>query len=156
VKERPEMRKPKKAKRVKLEALPKIRRRLLRLWKEAVRAQFSNRCAVTGVKDKEMVNGKPTILCSHHLESYQMTPALRYDPMNGILLSSAAHKYHRNSAHKGNIWFTEWLRTKHPDRYAYVLEHRDDPINLNDRETLARLERYLLAIIPSLKRLSSD
>jgi hypothetical protein len=140
VEEKTKMRKPKKAKRVKLEALPKIRRRLLRLWKEAVRAQFGNCCAVTGVKDKEMVNGKPTILNCHHLESYRMCAFLRYDPMNGILLSPSAHKYGRNSAHQGPIWFAEWLRNNKPMQWAFVLNNRDKLIDLNDRETLATLE----------------
>ena len=145
------MRKPKKAKRVKLEALPKIRRRLRKLWTLAVRAKFRNRCAITGIEHGAVgSNGKPAILNCHHLETYRMCPALRYDYVNGILLSPSAHKYGRNSAHQGCIWFAEWLRTKRPEQYAYVLKHRDDVVDLNSREYLYAIETRLNSIIDLL------
>ena len=80
---------------------------------------------------------------AHHLENRNTCRALKFDEMNGILLCPSHHKFGKNSAHKGGIWFAEWLRTHYPAHYAYVLAHRDDEMNLNDRETLARLEDML-------------
>ena len=130
----PHMTKKKKQRRKKLEPLARIRRRLMRLWTARVGDAWGHRCAVCGS------DSTPN---AHHLENRNTCRALRYDVMNGVLLCPSHHKFGKDSAHKGGIWFAEWLRTNHPDRYAYVLAHRNDDMNLNDRETLARLESML-------------
>lgn len=113
----------------------------MRLWTARVGDEWGHKCAVCGSESTPN---------AHHLENRNTCRALRYDPMNGVLLCPGHHKFGRNSAHKGGIWFAEWLRVHHPERYAYVLMHRDDAeINLNDRETLARIEAYLRAPTPA-------
>jgi hypothetical protein len=132
-------------KKPKLESKAKIRRRLFKLWSKKVMLIHNNVCAVTGAKRGELVGGKPVILDAHHLENRSSIPALRFEILNGIALTKSSHKFGKNSAHKGSIWFAEWLRQHRPKQYAYVLAHRDDPIDLDDRDTLAKLEIKLSA-----------
>ena len=106
----------------------------MRLWTARVGEDWDHVCAVCGS------DSTPN---AHHLENRNTCRALRYDPMNGILLCPSHHKFGKDSAHKGGIWFADWLAKHHPDRLAYVLAHRNDDINLNDRETLARIEASL-------------
>lgn len=127
-------RKTKRVKRRKLEPLARIRRRLMRLWTARVADEWGHRCAVCGSESTPN---------AHHLENRNTCRALRYDPMNGILLCPSHHKWGRNSAHKGGIWFADWLMRNHPDRFAYVLANRDREIDLNDRTVLAELEGRL-------------
>jgi hypothetical protein len=138
------MKKKIKVKKIKLESKAKIRRRLFKLWSQKVMLIGGNVCAVTGaVRGSINTDGKPVILDAHHLENRSTCPALRFDLLNGIALGKSAHKFGRNSAHKGTIWFAEWLRTNRPKQYAYVLAHRDDPINLEDRDVLYAIEKKL-------------
>jgi len=99
---------------------------------------------MTGTVKGTIINGKPAILDAHHVE-HRTCQSLRYNATNGILLTKSAHKFGRNSAHRGMIYFAEWLRTNRPLQYAYVLEHRNDPINLDDRDALYALEAKLKA-----------
>ena len=134
------MRAKKKLKRKKLEPLARIRRRLMRLWTAKVAEQWGHRCAICG--SENLPN-------AHHMENRNTCRALRYDPMNGILLCPSHHKWGKDSAHKGGIWFADWLIKHHPDRFAYVLHHRTDDINLNDRKVLAALEASLQPAAPT-------
>ena len=134
-----------KIKKQKLESKAKIRRRLYRLWSQKVMLLNGNACAVTGTKNGEIIDGKPAILDGHHLENRITCQALRFDALNGIALNKRSHKFGRNSAHKGPIWFAEWLRTHRPLQYAYVLAHRNDPIDLENREVLYAIEEKLKA-----------
>ena len=108
----------------------------MRLWTARVGDEWGHKCAVCG---------SDSLPNAHHLENRNTCRALRYDPMNGVLLCPSHHKFGKDSAHKGGIWFADWLRRHHPGRLDYVLAHRLDEINLNDRATLARIEAYLRA-----------
>ena len=124
----------KKAKKKRLEPTARIRRRLMRLWTECVHLEFGGKCAVCGS------TSTPN---AHHLENRNTCRALRYDPSNGILLCPSHHKFGKDSAHKGGIWFADWLLKHRPYQFAYVLEHRNETVNLNDREVLAEIEARL-------------
>lgn len=128
------MKKKARKKRKRLEPVARIRRRLMRLWTARVHSDWGGKCAVCGS------TGTPN---AHHLENRNTCRALRYDPMNGILLCPSHHKFGKDSAHKGGIWFASWLLENHPDRFRYVIAHRDDDINLNDRDTLCQIEARL-------------
>ena len=134
------MKTKKKKRRKRLEPLARIRRRLMRLWTARVGEDWKHVCAVCGSASTPN---------AHHLENRNTCRILRYDPMNGILLCPSHHKFGKDSAHKGGLWFADWLRRNHPDRLEYVLAHRNDEINLNDRETLAKIEAYLKAPQPA-------
>lgn len=131
----------------KLESKARIRRRLFRLWSEKVQTLHGHACAISKTKRGDVIDGAPAILDAHHLEDRRMCPALRFDALNGILLTKRHHKFGKNSAHRGGLWFFRWLSEHRPLQLAYVLEHRDDVVNLEDREVLAEIERKLKAPI---------
>jgi hypothetical protein len=134
----------KKVKKQKLESKAKIRRRLFKLWSQKSLLIHNETCAITGMKRGEIINGKPAILDCHHIEN-RTNASLRFAIENSIILSKTAHKFGRNSAHRGMIWFSEWLRINRPKQHAYVLAHRDDPIDLEDRDVLYAIEAKLKA-----------
>lgn len=137
--------KSKKGKRKRLESLPRKRRRLMRLWTERVHEVNGGVCAVCGKRHGEVdpATGKPCYLNAHHIEPRATCAALRYDVMNGILLCPSCHKFGRNSAHKGMIWFVTWLMNNSRGQYDYVMAHRDDVVNVNDRAYLDSVEEKL-------------
>lgn len=135
----------KKSKRIRLEPLAKIRRRLMRLWTERVHRDQDGLCAVCEKRHGEVdpKTGKPTFMNAHHIEPRATCARLRYDPMNGILLCPSHHKFGRDSAHKGTVWFADWLQKNRPQQYAYILAHRNENVNVNDRAYLAQVEAML-------------
>ena len=134
----------KKIKKQKLENKPKIRRRLFRLWHDKVMLLNGDKCAVTGIANgADVADGKQAILDAHHIECKEANPSLRFDAMNGIALNKSSHKFGRNSFHKAPLWAAEWLRANRPKQYAYVLAHRNDPIDLEDRDVLYAIEAKL-------------
>ena len=133
-------------KKQKLENKAKIRRRLFRLWHDKVMLLNGDKCAVTGIiNGATNAEGKASILDGHHLECKEANPSLRFDALNGIALSKSSHKFGRNSFHKAPLWAAEWLRANRPKQYAYVLAHRNDPIDLEDRDALYAIEARLKA-----------
>lgn len=139
------MGKTKKQKKKRLEPLPKIRRRLMRLWTSKVHNIYNGKCAICGKVHGEVdpKTGKPSYMNAHHIEPRATCAALRYDPMNGILLCPSCHKFGRNSAHKGTIWFITWLMKNRRDQYEYILIHRDDVVDINNRDYLKSVEDKL-------------
>lgn len=135
---------PAKPKKVKLESKAKIRRRLFKLWHSKVMLLNGDKCAITGIVNGSINSqNKASILDAHHIECKEVNPSLRFDAMNGIALSKSSHKFGRNSFHKAPLWAAEWLRINRPLQYAYVLAHRDDIINLEDRDILYSIEAKL-------------
>lgn len=114
----------------------------MKLWTERVHEIHGHKCAICGKVHGEVdpKTGKPSYMNAHHIEPRATCAALRYDPMNGILLCPSCHKFGRNSAHKGTIWFITWLMNNRPEQYEYVLKHRDDVVNINDRAYLESVE----------------
>lgn len=134
----------KKVKKQKLESKPKIRRRLFKLWHDKVMLLNGNKCAITGILNgSPLPDGKKAILDAHHIECKEINPALRFDALNGIALNKSSHKFGRDSFHKAPLWAAEWLRVNRPKQYAHVLAHRNDPIDLEDRDILYAIEAKL-------------
>lgn len=135
-----------KPKRKKLEKKTTIRNRLMRLWVDKVRILHGDRCAVCGRSYGDVdAKGKTCFLNAHHIDSRNTNPRLRWDAMNGILLCPKHHKFSKNSAHKGSIWFITWLMKYRWNQYVYIMSHRDEPIDIDDRATLSAIEERLRA-----------
>lgn len=136
-----------KKKRRKLEKKTTIRNRLMRLWVEKVRKLGGDVCAVCGrpYGDPDPKTGKGCFLNAHHIDSRKANPRLRWDALNGILLCPKHHEFGLNSAHKGSIWFITWLMTHRWAQYQYVMDHRLEVIDVEDRGTLASIEERLRA-----------
>jgi hypothetical protein len=131
-----------KPKKKKLESKAKIRRRLMKKWSEAVAKAYDNKCAMCGIA-KDLTADKKVVLDAHHIAPRQINPYLRFDPYNGILLCKSHHKFGKHSAHKDMIGFVSWLQENDPDKYKYILDNKDMPIDLEDRDTLYALESKL-------------
>lgn len=136
--------KPKPKKRKRLEKKTTIRNRLMRLWVEKVRILHGDRCAICGRAYGDVdAKGKECFLNAHHIDSRNTNPRLRWDALNGILLCPKHHKFSKNSAHKGSIWFITWLMKYRWNQYVYIMSHRDEPINIEDRNVLYSIEESL-------------
>ena len=139
--------KPKrKPKRKKLEKKTTIRNRLMRLWVEKVRVLHGDRCAVCGRAYGDVdAAGKACYLNAHHIDSRNTNPRLRWDALNGILLCPRHHKFSKNSAHKGSIWFITWLQKYRWNQYVYIMSRCDEPIDIENRDILYAIEENLKA-----------
>ena len=113
-----------------------LRRRLLRLWSEAVRRRDGCKCIYCGSTEKPQ---------AHHLCPKSCKDSkLRYDIMNGVTLCSLHHKYsNKISAHKSPIIFAEWLRNNRFEQYNYVLDNYNEEIDLDNLEVLLSIEKEL-------------
>jgi len=80
-------------------------------WKETVRSDWNNKCAVCG---REGENNK---LDTHHIiygESKWTNSNL------GILLCSKHHRFSYDSAHKGAFIFYRWFEKEYPLKAALI------------------------------------
>jgi hypothetical protein len=86
-------------------------------WGQHVHSRYS-RCAVN-----DHCAGN---LEAHHLLSRSIR-ATRHDPENGVILCSLHHKYSPHlSPHAAPLQFAEWLRVNLPEKYEWVMAHRND------------------------------
>lgn len=128
----PKLHRPKK------ESTKTITTRLYKTWASIVHAYYGDRCAICG-KD----NSKDAPLNAHHIMPRQMFSGLRFDPQNGIALCPRCHKMGKFSAHKGGLWFAEWLRAHEPKRYEHCLRHANDELDCKNRMELYDVEEDL-------------
>lgn len=147
---KPKAKKPRipKLHRPKKESTKTITTRLYRTWAAIVHAYYGDRCAICG---KE--NSKDAPLNAHHIMPRQMFSGLRFDPQNGISLCPKCHKMGKWSAHKGGIWFAEWLRNHAPKKYQHCIANAVFELDCKDRMKLYDVEedlheRYCDAIMP--------
>lgn len=121
------------------ESTKTITTRLYRKWAEIVKAKSGRKCAICGEPDS-----KEHPLNAHHIMPRQNFSALRFDPINGIALCPKCHKFGKFSAHKGGIWFADWLYKNEKPRYVYLINEIDkEDLDCRDRETLYRHEAWL-------------
>jgi 5-methylcytosine-specific restriction endonuclease McrA len=138
----PKLHRPKK------ESTKTITTRLYKTWAAIVHGYYNGHCAICG---KE--NSKDAPLNAHHIMPRQMFSGLRFDPQNGIALCPKCHKMGKWSAHKGGIWFAEWLRNHAPEKYQHCLANAVFELDCKDRMQLYMTEeelheRYSDAIAP--------
>jgi hypothetical protein len=119
----------------KVKQIAKLTRLARKLWASLVKLQYNGKCAVCG-------STQPP-LNAHHIESYRMCKALRFDPMNGVLL--CARKHHRfgyPAAHTS--WIVLYMILQNAGRIHYLRErHRDKPPEIT--------AKYLETVIKNLK-----
>jgi hypothetical protein len=142
------MRKKKK----KLESIPKINRRLFKLWSEKVRARAKNTCEYCGKKVGDLSEeGKPLVkVDAHHLQSRKISNnPLKWDLRNAVCACPLHHKFSCNeSFHRAPVITINWLMKNHPERFNYILEHFNDNIDLQNREVLKEIEKCLNEDLP--------
>ena len=159
------MKKIKKEKKKKLDSIPKINRKLLKLWSEAVRERDGFSCAYCGVKkgdvNKFNPENKVKIDAHHALQKYIKDCPLKFEIKNGISLCPSHHKFNgETSAHKSPIVFYEWFRLTHPERHNFILNNSGFRVDLQNRAVLAEIEQRLIAKesldLEKLKQIAKD
>jgi hypothetical protein len=140
-----------KIKKKKLPSIPKINRKLFRIWSEKIHERADSKCEYCGLKVGENgKNGKPiNKLDSHHLISrIKKNSFLKWDINNGICLCPSCHKFGEDSFHKSPVTTIYWFMKNHPDRLEYIMGNFDVKVDLNSREVLASIENSLVNNIP--------
>lgn len=139
--------KAKKEKKIKLTPIPKINRKLFKLWSEKVRERANKKCEYCGIAIGEIgKNGKPiNKLDSHHLVSrIKKNSFLKWDLNNGVCVCSGCHKFSEDSFHRSPITTIAWLIKNHPERFDYVVSNFNVKIDLENRLVLQEIESKLL------------
>jgi hypothetical protein len=134
-------------KKKKIESLPKIKRRLFKLWSLAVRERGGHQCEYCGIKKGDLnKNDKVTKIDAHHILSRDVKDCpLKFDIMNGIGVCPFCHKFGIPSFHRDPVTTITWLQEHRPDRYEYVLKNVRFTVDLDNRKVLAEIEERLNA-----------
>lgn len=138
--------KKKNTKKKKLDPIPKINRRLFKLWSLAVRERANHSCEYCGIKKGTLnKNDKPTKIDAHHLMNRDVhNSPLKFDVRNGIALCPTCHKWSPNNAfHSNPITTVAWLIANNDSRYQFVLENYEKQIDLKSRDILEKIEEHL-------------
>lgn len=130
----------KKKKKIKLQSLPRIHRRLFKLWSEKVRNRAGNACEYCGKKVGEIIK-----VDAHHIQSRKIkNNPLKWDIRNAVSVCPLHHKFSCNeSFHKAPVITINWLIKNHPERFNHIIEHYNDEVDLDNREVLKEIESCL-------------
>lgn len=141
------VKKIKKEKKKKLESIPKINRRLFKLWSLAVRERAGCKCEFCGIENKEFnKNDVATKIDAHHLISRKITNSpLKFSILNGVAVCPFCHKWGIPSFHRDPITTITWLMKNRPERYEFVLKNNLATIDLQNRKILEEIEARLEA-----------
>lgn len=144
----------KKPKKKKIDSLPKVKRRLFKLWSLSVRERAGHKCEFCGIeKGSEYVNaaGKTikTKIDAHHLLSRDVKDCpLKFDIMNSVAVCPFHHKFGIPSFHRDPITTITWLQANEPERYEYVLSKSSFKVDLDNRKVLEEIENRLKENLP--------
>ena len=141
----------KKDKKKKLDSIPKINRRLFKLWSLAVREPLNGKCEFCGKSIGEMgPSGKPiNKLDAHHLLSRNIKDCpLKFDIRNGVGACPFCHKFGTPSFHRDPITTITWLQEHQSERYNFVLENCAFTVDLQNRKVLEEIESKLKEQLP--------
>jgi hypothetical protein len=136
-----------KKKKKKLDSIPKINRRLFRLWSEAVRDRCNSTCELCGVKKGDLNDNEvPIKIDAHHFLSRDIKDCpLKFDILNGVGVCPFCHKFGIPSFHRDPVYTITWLQENRPERYEYVLKNSSFKVDLQNRKVLEEIEARLLA-----------
>lgn len=137
----------KKQKKIKLQSIPRINRRLFTKWAEIVRNRAGiGKCEYCEKSVGEIGHGANPItkIDSHHLVSRKVKDCpLKFEILNGVAACPFCHKFGFNSFHNSPITTMSLLIKNHPERFNYVLDHFNDRIDLQNRDVLKEIEKCL-------------
>jgi hypothetical protein len=113
--------------------LKTLRNKALRFWKLRVKERAGHKCELCG---------STFMLQGHHIESFRMCPALRYDEHNALCVCPKCHKFGRDAAHNSLIVPMLYLISKRPFDLLWIEAHRNDKVEYNI-ETLTNIIKHL-------------
>lgn len=138
----------KKVKKKKLDSIPKINRKLFKIWSIAVRERAGNKCEFCGLGIGDIgQSGNPiNKIDAHHFLSRDVKDCpLKFDIMNGVAACPFCHKFGMPSFHRDPITTITWLIEHYPERYNYVLTNSKIRVDLQNRKVLEQIEISLNA-----------
>lgn len=109
-----------------------LKRKCLQLWTAKVKALAGGKCEYCG---------KKTRLNAHHIESYTLNKALRYDTLNGVGLCPTHHRFGRESAHH-SFCFMVRLMEKRPIALEYLMNHYKDKMDITKEFLLKTIKEF--------------
>ena len=86
---------------------------LLKLWSKKVRDRDGFKCQVCGRTD---------ITNAHHILCKECYPEFKFEIDNGITLCPYHHKFGKLSAHRNQLWFSEWLKENFNDLWKLAIQ----------------------------------
>jgi hypothetical protein len=89
------------------------KRKALSAWSKAVRDR-DQKCVICDRTDH---------LNAHHILPKENYKEFMLDPINGITLCPAHHKFSKYSAHKNPIWFAKFIADKFPEQWTWAIAH---------------------------------
>jgi len=123
----------KKKKLKKLPTLGKIKKEIETLVKTKAKERDKYICQKCGKKvEGSNAHGSHVIPVSHG-------DALRFDLMN---IKCLCYHCHLNWWHKNPLEAQEWFKEKFPDRFAYLMIHKNDVVKRKRDELMELLEKY--------------
>ena len=137
----------KKPAKKKLPSIPKINRKLFKLWSEKIKERSGGVCEYCGIKVGEIgPNGKAiNKLDSHHIISrMKKNSFLKWDLNNGIHVCPKCHKFGEDSWHRSPVTTIYWFIKNHPDRMEYLMANFNTKVDLQNRDILAAIEQSLI------------
>jgi len=139
-----------KTKKPKIKKVSTIRRRLLREWSEAVRSRVDFTCELCGKKKANLnEKGVHEKIDAHHFLAKEIKDCpLKFDIRNGVAVCPFCHKFGIPSFHRDPVRTITWLIQNRPDDYAFIRDHADIRIDLENRQVLEEIEKRLLAKEP--------
>jgi hypothetical protein len=117
----------------------KLKRSLMKLWSEKVRARDGFSCVYCGKKTGDQNASGTKVKCdAHHYLSRDIKNCpLKFDIRNGITLCPEHHKFSGTfSAHKSPINFYEWLKNTRPEHHKFVLDNTNFRADLDNIDIL--------------------
>lgn len=137
-------------KKKKLDSVPKINRRLFKLWSEVVRGKAGDKCEWCG-KSKGEDNGHGIVnkIDAHHLLSRKIKDCpLKFDIRNGIAACPFHHKWGIPSFHRDPVTTITWLQKNRPEDCDFILKNSLFTVDLDNRMVLEEIENRLNAKEP--------
>lgn len=143
-----------KSKAKKLASKPCIRRRLLKIWSEQCRSTVNYTCIVCGarqIRDGEIPDGEKLVkkVDAHHIVGKEIHNSFfKFNLTNGACLCPKCHKFGNNSAHRNAVFFINFIQTKYPDTFKYLITNNEVRIDLENRDVLSEIEEKLKQGLP--------
>lgn len=126
----------------------KLKNKLLKLWALKVKENAGFKCELCGFPGDKKLK-----LNSHHIEHYNTSIALRYDPRNGICGDAGCHKFRRLSFHRSFLTLYKYMTENRKEDLDYLLQVYNNldkdkpwvtkPLNKMTMEELSLFKNYL-------------
>lgn len=115
-------------------SISKLKKKLMLLVKKQVHVRDNDTCQWCG----KSVTGSNCQVS--HVIPVSQGNALAFDLLNMKIL---CYHCHLNKWHKRPLEATEWFKSKFPDRYKYLEQHKNDVVHWKEYDYLEKIKEML-------------